>query len=95
MARKAISFSPISAAGWAAGAGEGAGAGDGVVASGAGSAGRGPRSVRATAGAITARSTLALSQTGQVTKPRFACSSKLLELANQLSNSWALSQIRV
>jgi hypothetical protein len=41
-----------------------------------------------------ARSTLLLLQTGQETRPRRDCSSKLVELANQLSNSWALSQRR-
>ena len=44
--------------------------------------------------AMIARSTLALSQTGQVTSPRRAWSSKLAEVENQLSNSWALSQMR-
>ena len=41
-----------------------------------------------------ARSTLMLLQTGQETKPRLACSSKLAEVANQLSKSWAWSQMR-
>jgi len=43
---------------------------------------------------MTPRSILMLSQNGQATRPRLACSSKPEELANQLSKPWPLSQMR-